>query len=47
MIYKQERPLSFYQMVGQEFIVENIRNQSIRDAFFPVFVLCGQYGAAK
>lgn len=47
MIYNQERPLNFDQMVGQELIVQNIRNQSKLDRFFPVFVLCGQYGSGK
>lgn len=47
MIYNQERPHDFDSIVGQEKVVENIRNQSIRDSFFPVFVLCGQYGSGK
>lgn len=47
MIYNVERPINFDQMVGQEMVVENIRNQSIRNSFFPVFILCGQYGSGK
>lgn len=47
MIYNLERPTNFDTMVGQEIVVENIRNQSIRNQFFPVFVLCGQYGSGK
>lgn len=47
MIYNAERPISFDQMIGQEMVVENIRNQSIRGSFFPVFILCGQYGSGK
>lgn len=47
MIYNAERPISFDQMIGQELIVENIRNQSIKGQFFPVFILCGQYGSGK
>ena len=47
MIYNEERPYCFDQMIGQELVVENIRNQSIRGQFFPVFILCGQYGAGK
>ena len=47
MIYNAERPISFEQMIGQEMVVENIRNQSIRNSFFPVFILCGQYGSGK
>ena len=42
MIYNAERPVNFDQMIGQELVVENIRNQSIRNEFFPVFILCGQ-----
>ena len=45
MIYNLERPTNFDAMVGQEIVVENIRNQSIRNQFFPVFVLCGQFGS--
>lgn len=47
MIYNSERPLNFDQMIGQEKVVENIRNQSIKEQFFPVFILCGQYGSGK
>ena len=47
MIYNAERPNNFDQIVGQELVVENIRNQSIKDSFFNVFVLCGQYGSGK
>lgn len=47
MIYNEERPSNFDQMIGQELVVENIRNQSKRDHFFPVFILCGQYGSGK
>ena len=47
MIYNLERPTNFDAMVGQEIVVENIRNQSIRNQFFQVFVLCGQFGSGK
>lgn len=47
MIYNKERPRTFDQIIGQKSIVENIRNQSIRDHFFPVFILCGQLGSGK
>lgn len=47
MIYNIERPKNFDQMVGQEMVVENIRNQSIKNRFFSVFVLCGQFGSGK
>lgn len=47
MIYNTVRPVNFDQMVGQTLVVENIRNQSIKGQFFPVFILCGQYGSGK
>lgn len=47
MLYNLERPKNFDEIVGQELVVENIRNQSIRNQFFPVFILCGQYGSGK
>lgn len=47
MIYNIERPSNFDEMIGQEMVVENIRNQSIKGQFFPVFILCGQYGSGK
>ena len=30
MIYNAARPMTFDEMKGQELVVENIRNQSIR-----------------
>ncbi len=47
MIYNMERPMNFDQVIGQELVVENIRNQSKAGAFFPVLILCGQYGSGK
>lgn len=47
MIYNAARPMTFDEVKGQELIVENIRNQSIRGEFFPVIILCGQYGSGK
>ncbi len=47
MIYNKERPRTFDQIIGQKSIVENIRNQSKRNQFFPVFILCGQLGSGK
>lgn len=47
MLYNAARPLTFDEMKGQELVVENIRNQSIRGEFFPVIILCGQYGSGK
>ena len=47
MIYNIARPVNFDQMKGQTMVVENIRNQSIKNQFFPVFILCGQYGSGK
>ena len=47
MIYNEMRPHRFDDVKGQAFVVENVRNQSKRDRFFPVFILCGQYGSGK
>lgn len=47
MIYNEVRPRNFDEVKGQTLIVENIRNQSKRDQFFPVIILCGQYGSGK
>ena len=47
MIYNEMRPHRFDDVKGQAFVVENIRNQSKKDCFFPVFILCGQYGSGK
>ncbi len=47
MIYNTARPMNFDEVKGQELIVENIRNQSICGKFFPVIILCGQYGSGK
>lgn len=47
MISNEMRPITFDEVKGQDMIVQNIRNQSIHDSFFPVFVLCGQYGSGK
>lgn len=47
MISQDERPQTFDEMLGQEFIVENIRQQSITDKWFSVYILEGQYGSGK
>lgn len=47
MIYQNERPHTFDGMIGQKYPVENIRNQSIRNNWFSVYVLSGQYGSGK
>ena len=46
-LYTKIRPKTFDEVKGQEFIVNNLRMQSIRDKFFQVIVLAGQYGAGK
>ena len=45
MIYNDMRPHRFDDVKGQTLVVENIRNQSKKNRFFPVFILCGQYGS--
>lgn len=47
MLYNEERPYRFDDVVGQKMIVENVRNQSKINKFFQVYVLGGQYGAGK
>lgn len=47
MIYNDMRPYRFDDVKGQTLVVENIRNQSKKNRFFPVFILCGQYGSGK
>lgn len=47
MLYNTERPYNFDMVVGQEYIVENIRNQSKKDKFFGVYIFGGQYGSGK
>lgn len=47
MIYQKERPRIFDDILGQEYIVENIRNQSVNDSWFNVYILAGQYGSGK
>lgn len=47
MIYQNERPHTFDGMIGQNDLVDNIRNQSIRNSWFSVYILEGQYGSGK
>lgn len=47
MIYNEVRPRNFDEVKGQALVVENIRNQSKKDHFFPVIILCGQFGSGK
>ena len=46
-LYTKIRPKTFDEVKGQEFTVNNLRMQSIRDKFFQVIILAGQYGAGK
>ena len=41
-LYTKIRPKTFDEVKGQEFTVNNLRMQSIRDKFFQVIVLAGQ-----
>lgn len=47
MLYNEVRPYNFDNVVGQESIVENLRQQSIQNKFFSVYILSGQFGSGK
>lgn len=47
MIYQNERPTTFDEVKGQEYIVENIRNQSKNNTWFQQYILGGQFGSGK
>ncbi len=47
MIHVQERPHTFDDVKGQKYVINNLRNQSIRNRFFNVMILCGKYGSGK
>lgn len=47
MLTVKYRPHTLNEMVGQEKSVELIRSQSIKDEWFPVQLLYGQYGGGK
>lgn len=47
MIYQKERPYRFNDFVGQDVTVNNIRNQSINNSWFQVYILHGQFGSGK
>ena len=47
MWYNEERPHDFDHVKGQDEIVKGIRNQSIKDKFFQIYIFGGQYGGGK
>lgn len=47
MLYQKLRPYRFSDMVGQNFVVENVRMQAKRDAWFHSYILSGQFGSGK
>ena len=46
-LYTKIRPKTFDEVKGQEFTVNNLRMQSIRDKFFQVIILAGSTGPGK
>ena len=44
---RSERPVVFTDVVGQEYVVKNLSEQSKRRDFFQVYVFGGQYGSGK
>ena len=47
MLANVNRPIRFSDVVGQNAIVQNIREQSRQDKFFSTYVFAGQFGAGK
>lgn len=47
MLHTEERPLTFDQVKGQEEVVKNLRNQSIRGLFAPFYIFEGNKGSGK
>lgn len=47
MLYNSERPYTFDGVVGQTFVVDNIRNQAKNNKWFSVYILAGQFGSGK
>lgn len=47
MLHTMERPLTFDQVKGQEEVVKNLRNQSIRGLFSPFYIFEGNKGSGK
>lgn len=47
MLYNEVRPHTFDAIKGQKYIVRNIRNQSIKNNFFQVYIFGGSYGTGK
>lgn len=47
MLYQKLRPYRFSDMVGQNFVVENVRMQAKKDAWFHSYILAGQFGSGK
>lgn len=47
MLYNTYRPQRFTEVVGQKEVMENLISQSMKDKFFSVYILCGQFGSGK
>lgn len=47
MLYNKMRPHTFDGIIGQETIVKSLRNQSVAEQFFNLYILEGQYGSGK
>lgn len=47
MLYNKYRPHKFKDIVGQRMAVSSLREQSKREKFFSVYILCGQFGSGK
>lgn len=47
MIYQQERPYNFDTVVGQRFIVDQLRQQSIHNIWLGQYIFAGKFGSGK
>lgn len=47
MLYADERPQTFDEVRGQEFIIKNLQSQAKKGVFFNSIILCGKYGTGK
>ena len=47
MLHTQERPMKYDRVLGQDFVVENLRKQSLANKFSPLYIFEGNKGSGK